>query len=223
MIAVVPLGAGRPDTLPYLSRALQANTPVTEIVTVGAVPKGIEPDHHILNPNGHKKRYLNVLDHLTKALEVVDGPFVWIADDIFPMVPWAPAVYVRRDSLAAHFRRYQHLGGYAAACRASIEIIEAYGHDPEQVPCGAIHRPWLVDPVRCRETVGLVQSRGAGEWKMVHVAGLDGVVPVGDPKIFGFGVPQSNADMISTDHTSWRRNAGRTIREAFPTPSRWEP
>jgi hypothetical protein len=48
-------------------------------------------------------------------------------------------------------------------------------------------------------------------------------VPVGDPKIFGFGVPQSNADMISTDQSSWRRNAGRTVRESFTIPSRWEP
>lgn len=223
MIAVVPLGAGRPDTLPYLSRALQANTPVTEIVTVGAVPKGIEPDHHIPDPNSNKTRYLNVLSHLAKALEVVDAPFVWIADDIFPMVRWSPAVYVRKDSLGAHFRRYQHLGGYAKATKAAVQIIEGMGHDPEQVPCGAIHRPWLVDPDRAWATVEMVKSKGAGEWKMVYVAGLAEVVPVGDPKIFGFGVPQSGADMISTDHTSWRRNAGRVVREAFPAPSRWEP
>lgn len=222
MTVVIPIGAGRPPSLPYVLRALAANTTVDHVVTVGAEPKGVNPDMHIANPNSNRTRYLNVLAHLCKALEVIDAPFVWTADDIFPMRPWTPGVYVRKESIAAHLRRYQHLGNYAAACRASVKIIEGLGYKPDEVPCGAIHRPWLVDPDRARLTVDRVRARGAGEWKMVYVAGLDGVITAGDPKVVGFGVPQSNADMISTDHQSWKRNAGRAVRERFTEPSRWE-
>ena len=224
MRAVIPLGRGRPASLVYAARALEQHAGVTELWTVGETPQGLTPDHHIPSPNTAKPTYLNVLAHLRAALAEMDGqPFIWSADDIFPMVPYQPGVYVRKESLAAHLRRYSNKGHYTQAVRASIVLVRGLGFDPEQVPCGAIHRPWLVDPERARWVTDSVHAHGAGEWKLAYVAGAIGTTPVGDPKIFGHGLPQPDADMISTEPGSWRYNAGRIIRETFKTPSRWEP
>lgn len=222
MKAVIPLGRNRPPTLPYVCRALEANTPVTEIVTVGETPS-IKPDLHIASPNDKRHGHLNVLQHLATALDqITDAEFVWIADDVFPLKPWTPGVYVRKASIAAHLRMYASRGAYSRAIRASVEIIRDLGHDPEQVPCGSIHRPWLVNADRVRDSVKLVQEKGDGEWKTVYVAGLNDTIPAGDPKLVGRGMPKPNADMISVFVDSWRYNAGRIIRETFPDPSRWE-
>lgn len=223
MRAVVPIGKGRPPSLPYAARALEQYAGVTELWTVGERPTTLTPDRHIDSPNTAKPVYLNVITHLRAALAEMDGePFIWTADDIFPMRAWLPGLYVRKESLAAHLRRYSNKGNYTHATRASVNLVRAWGYDPEEVPCGAIHRPWVVDPERARRVTDAVWAQGAGEWKMLYVAGAVGAQPVGDPKIFGHGMPQPDADMISTENQSWRRNAGRIVREAFRTPSRWE-
>jgi hypothetical protein len=224
MRAVIPVGKGRPSSLPYALRALEEYAGVTEVWTVGQRPDGVTPDHHIDSPNNRRPLYFNTLGHLRAALADMDGaPFVWTADDIYPMAPWAPAVYARKQTLAGHLRDYPNRGNYTTAVKASVALVERMGHDPELTWCGAVHRPWLVEPERARRITDAVWEQGAGEWKMVYVAGLEDVVPVGDPKIFGHGMPQPGADMISTEVQSWRRNAGRLVRERFTTPSRWEP
>lgn len=223
MRAVIPLGRGRPASLPYAVRALERYAGVTEVWTVGETPPTISPDRHIDSPNTAKPTYLNVVAHLRAALAEMDGqPFIWTADDIFPLKPWEPGVYVRKESLAGHLRRYSNRGHYTHAVRGAVALVKSWGYDPEQVPCGAIHRPWLVDPERARMVTDAIAAQGVGEWKMAYVAGVVGATPIGDPKIVGHGMPQPDADMISTEAGSWRRNAGRIIRETFREPSRWE-
>ena len=216
------MGRGRPLSLVHAVRALEAHAGITELWTVGETPKGLTPDRHIDSPNDQKQLYLNVQQHLTAALAELDGPFVWTADDIFPLKPWAPGVYTRKDTLAEHLRTYANKGHYTRAVRASAEIVRARGYDPEKVPTGAGHRPWLVDPDRARDAVKAVADRGEGSWAMVYVAGLDGTIPAGNSKVHGHQMIQPTADMASTEAQSWKRNAGRVIRETFKAPSRWE-
>lgn len=222
MLAVIPLGRGRPATLAYTLRSLEAYAGITEVWTVGERPSSVTPDRHIDSPNDQKASYLNVEQHIRAVLPLLDGPFVWTADDIFTLTPWTPGVYVRRDTLAEHLRAYSGKGHYTRAVRGSIEIVRARGYDPETVPTGAGHRPWLVQPSRVADAVGAVVDHGEGAWPMVYVAGLDGVIPAGNSKVQGHNMIQKNADVASTDPHSWRRNAGRVIRETFRTPSRWE-
>ena len=160
MRAVIPLGRGRPPSLVYALRALETNAGVTEVWTVGESPVGVTPDRHIDNPNDKPASYLNVQAHLAAVLPDLEGSFVWTSDDIFPLTPWTPGVYVRRDTLAEHLRTYSHKGHYTRAVKASAELVRARGYDPETVPTGAGHRPWLVDADRARDAVGAVTLTG---------------------------------------------------------------
>lgn len=223
MRAVIPVGRGRPNTLAYAARALERHAGVTELWTVGEHPTVLTPDRHIDSPNDQRAAYLNVQQHLRAVLDMIDGDrFVWTADDVFTLSPWRPGVYVRRDTLAEHLRTYPNKGHYSRAVRASIEIVRGLGYDPEEVPTGAGHRPWLVDPHRAEQAAAAVQLRGEGEWMMVYVAGLEDVTPVGNAKVHGHGLIAPDADVASTDPRSWRYNAGRHIRATFREPSRWE-
>lgn len=222
MLAVVPLGRGRPPTLNYAVRTLEQYAGITELWTVGEAPTTLTPDRHIDSPNDQKVAYLNVHQHLRAVLTELDAPFVWTSDDIFTLKHWKPAVYVRRDTLAEHLRTYSNKSHYTRAVRASIELVRARGYDPEKVPTGAGHRPWLVDPDRAREVAAAVDERGEGSWAMVYVAGLGDTIPAGNSKVHGHNMIHHDADVASTMPQSWKYNAGRLIRETFKTPSRWE-
>lgn len=220
MRAVIPVGPKRPNTLPYALRALARFADVDEVITVGARPTTVEPDLHIDSPND-RKAHLNILGHLRRVTEQVDGEWIWTDDDTFPVKPWTPAVYVRAYSIARHLRDFPNRGPYSKAVRASIQLMENDGYDPEQVPCGPCHRPWLVNSERVRRVVEAVEPVG-GSFKTYYVAGLDDVIAKGDAKIHGRGMPKPDADVISVFNTSWRQNAGRIIRETFTEPTRWE-
>lgn len=223
-LAVIPLGRGRPGSLPYALRALETHAGVTEVWTVGERPEKVTPDRHVDSPNNRPAGYLNVQAHLELVLPDILDPFIWTSDDIFTLTPWTPGVYVRKDTLAEHLRTYANKGHYTRAVKASTEIVRALGYDPETTPTGAGHRPWLVEPFRTRDALKAVDEHGAGWWMFVYVAGLEGVIPSGNSKIHApHQLVAKGADMASTGPQSWRRNAGRQIREMFPTPSRWEP
>lgn len=218
MRAVIPIGPRRPLTLPHVLRSLVAHANVDELITVGEPPKGIEPDFHIDSPNTDRP-HVNILGHLRRATEHIDGKWVWCDDDMFLLKPWTPGVYVRGYSIASMLRKYPNRGTWSQAVRASIKVMEGWGYDPEEVPCGTIHRPWLVDSDRVRM---VCDALGNGSFKALYVAGLDDVIPAPDPKVTGRGVPKPDADVISVLHDSWRHNAGRLVRETFTEPTRWE-
>lgn len=223
MIAVIPVGRKRAPTLPYVLRSLEAHSDITRLVTVGEPPAGVTPDRHIPSANDQRTPYLNVLGHLHRAAESIDADrFVWMDNDMFLMAPWTPAVYVRKYSIARHLADYPNLGPYTAQVKAAVKVMVSQGHDPEQVPCGPIHRPWLVETDRVLATVKALEDVGGGSFKTLYVAGLDGVVPANDAKVMGRGVPKPGVDVVSTVSQSWRSNAGRIVREAFTEPSRWE-
>lgn len=219
MIAVIPVGRGRPATLPYVCRGL-AVAGVTEIVTIGEKPEGIEPDRHIPSPNDHSP-HENVAGHLRKAAAELDR-FVWIDDDTFILKPWTPGVYVRAYSIAGMLRLYPNRGGWSQAVRNSIKVMQAWGFDPEEVPCGTIHRPWYVEAKRVNKTLDGLASVGGGSFKALYVAGLADVIPVGDAKVTGRAAPKADADVVSVFHDSWRKAAGEMVRRALPERSRWE-
>lgn len=219
MIAVVPLGRSRPTTLPYVLRSLHY-AGVTELVTVGQRPDGIEPDRHIESPNDAKP-HLNVAGHLRKAADLFDE-FIWLDDDTVFLADWTPGVYVRPFSIAHMLRSNPTRGSWSKAVRAAIGVMAGWGYDPETVPCGTVHRPWLVHADRVRKTLDGLDEVGGGSFKALYVAGLEGTVPADDPKVWGHGFPDADADMVSFEAGSWRYNAGRVVRERFGEPSRWE-
>lgn len=221
MKAVIPLGARRPATLPYVLRSLAENAGVTQVVTVGEHPEGIEPDLHIDSPNDAKP-HVNVAGHLRRAAETLGGSFIWIDDDTFLMAPWVPGVYVRRHSIADMLRWFPNKGAWSAAVRASIAVMVSQGYDPVKVPCGTIHRPWLVDSKRALRTLDALDAVGGGSFKALYCAGLPGVIEADDAKVLGRQMPDPQADVISVVAQSWQTNAGRIVRERFVEPSRWE-
>lgn len=190
------------------------------MVTIGQRPEGVEPDLHIDSPNTGRP-HQNVAGHLRKAAEL-GGEFIWCDDDTFTLKPWKPAVYVRPFSIAYMFERNRNKGYWSQAVQASIKIMEGWGFDPSQVPCGTVHRPWLVDPARALRTLDALDAVGGGSFKALYVAGLDGVVEANDIKIVGRGVIPPTADVVSLFLNSWGSNAGRIVREMFPDASPWD-
>jgi len=188
---------------------------------VGERPQNIEPDRHIDSPNTDKP-HINVAGHLRRASKIIDGEFIWCDDDTFTVRPWTLGVYVRDYSIAGMLRLYPSRGHWSHAVRASIKVMESWGFDPENVPCGTIHRPWLVATDRVLRTLSALDAVGGGSFKALYVAGLDDVIVAGDAKVHGRAVPKPDADVISVFHDSWKANAGRIIRETFIEPSRWE-
>lgn len=164
---------------------------------------------------------MNILGHLRRVTEQVDGEWIWCDDDVFTIKPWTPGVYVRSYSIARHLRDYPNRGVYTQAVRASVSLMQDDGLDPEQVPCGPCHRPWLVDSERVRRVTDAVEPVG-GSFKTYYVAGLSDTIPGPDAKVRGRGMPHPDADVISVFNDSWRYNAGRIIRETFTEASRWE-
>lgn len=220
MILIVPIGRGRPATLPHVLRSFTAHSDITELVTVGEPPQGVIPDRHIPSPNAGRP-HENIAGHLRKvAAEYAE--FVWCDDDTFLLKPWTPGVYVAEYSIAHMLRQYPSRGHWSLAVRASIKVMQDWGYDPEEVPCGTVHRPWLVTAERTLKVVDALDAVGGGSFKALYPAGLDGTLTGGNPKIYGRGLPGEDSDVISLFNDSWKYNAGRIMRETFTVPSRWE-
>lgn len=220
--AVIPIGPKRAPTLIHAVRSLEVHAGITELVTVGARPKGIEPDHHIESPNSGVA-HINIGGHLRRACEAFGGEFVWTDDDTFTVKPWTPGVYVRGYSIAQMLRKYPSRSSWSQSVRNSIKAMKIEGYDPEEVPCGTIHRPWLVDAQRALRTLDALNEVGGGSFRALYVAGLDNVIPAPDPKVTGRAVPPPYRDVISLDgRSAWNKNAGRILREMFTETSRWE-
>jgi hypothetical protein len=219
--AVIPVGRGRPPCLPYVARSLAKHASITELVTVGERPTTLEPDLHLDSPNAGKP-YQNVAGHLRLAAEL-GGEFIWCDDDTFLMKPWTPGVYVRPFSIAHMLRENPNVGGWSVAVRNSITVMKEWGYDPEQVPCGPVHKPWLVESSRVIKTLDGLDTVGGGSFKALYVAGLEGVIETDDVKIVNArGLPSPKADVVSVHPHSWAKNTGNAIRQAFPERSRWE-
>jgi hypothetical protein len=224
MIAVMPHGLKRVGTTPYVTRALEANTPITRLIVVGAAPYGITPDDYWESPNT-KRNHENVNGHLrlaaTRLLEEGVESFVWIADDTFPLKPWTPVTHVRPFSIAAHLAEYPNIRGYSNLIRISMRVMRAEGYDPHLVPCGAIHRPMLVETKRVLQTLDKLPAES--HFKSLYVAGLKDVVPTYEAGIkTRTAVPKPTVDCISTAPPSWAGEAGKFIRRKLSEPSRWE-
>lgn len=220
MRVVIPIGRGRPTTLPHVLRTWVAHSDITELVTVGERPAGIEPDLHIDSPNDGKP-HQNVAGHLRRVAEM-GGEFIWTDDDTFLLKPWTPGVYVAEYSIAHMLRQFPSRGYWSVAVRASIKIMEAWGFNPEEVPCGTVHRPWLIESERTLTTLDALDAVGGGSFKALYVAGLEGTLNGGNPKIVGRGMPGPDTEVMSLFNDSWRYNAGRQVREAFTEATRWE-
>jgi hypothetical protein len=223
MIAVIPYSNRRSPTIVYAARALEAHTPISRLIIIGAEPNGISPDDWWPSPN-NTAPHANTNRHLRLAAERLldEGveSFVWTADDTFPLQRWTPATHVRKYSIATHLGHYPRIRGYSELIRASIKLMREDGHDPNQVPCGAIHRPMLVETKRVIQTLDRLPADG--HFKSLYVAGLDTVIPAGDPKIKTAADPKETADCISTEPLSWSRGAGELVRRKLAEPSRWE-
>lgn len=220
--AVIPIGPKRAPTLIHAVRSLDAHAGITELVTVGARPEGIEPDYHIESPND-KAAHKNVCGHLRRVCEAFGGEFVWTDDDTFTIKPWTPGVYVRGYSIAQMLRKYPNRSTWSQSVRNAIQVMKAQGYDPETVPCGTIHRPWLVDAERALQTLDALDEVGGGSFRSLYVAGMDDVIPAADPKVSGRAMPPAHRDVVSLDGKSaWTKNAGRLMREQFRFPSGWE-
>jgi hypothetical protein len=217
---VIPIGRGRPGTLPHVLRSWVEHSDITELVTVGERPKGIEPDRHIDSPNAGKP-HENIAGHLRKVAELGEE-FVWSDDDTFLLKPWTPGVYVAPYSIAHMLRQFPSRGHWSQAVRASIKVMQAWGYDPEEVKCGTIHRPWLIESDRTLRTIDALDAVGGGSFKALYVAGLEGTLEAGNPKIVGRGLPGPTTEVMSLFNDSWKANAGRIARETFRLASRWE-
>lgn len=220
MILAVPIGRGRPATLPHVLRSWTTHSNITELVTVGETPQSVTPDRHIPSPNTGRP-HQNVAGHLRRVADEYPE-FVWCDDDTFLLKPWVPGVYVAEYSIAHMLREYPNRGHWSQAVRTSIKVMEEWGYDPEQVLCGTVHRPWLVSADRTLTVLDALDAVGGGSFKALYVAGLAGTLIGGNPKITGRALPGESADVISLFNDSWKLNAGRIIRETFTEPSRWE-
>jgi hypothetical protein len=220
LVGVIPVGRNRPDSLVHAARALERYTPVDFLVTVGETPRGIRPDVHYPRPNTAAPPIVNTSAHLRFVAERLTAPFVWTADDIFPLAPWVPTVHVRAYPIARHLRDFPRVAGYSEGVREGIEVLKQWGHDPEQVPCGPIHRPILLHPDRILRCLDALSPRGS--WLTVYPVLADETVPVGDCKIVGGGaVPRDDVGCLSTTGQSWEGAAGQFVRGRLSSPSRW--
>lgn len=220
-VCVIPVGRNRPDSLRYAVRALAAYTPVDFLVTVGETPKGIRPDLHFARPNTASPPIVNTSAHLRHVAERLAAPFVWSHDDMFPLRPWTPTVHVRAYSIARHLADFPNVGGYSKGVREGVAVLRDWGHDPETVPCGPIHRPVLLHPDRILRCLDALSPTGS--WLTVYPVLADVVVPVGDCKIVGGqDEPRDDVDCVSTVAASWKGAAGEFVRGRLTVPSRWE-
>lgn len=220
MILAVPIGRARPATLPHVLRSWTVHSDISTLVTVGEPPQGVIPDVHIPSPNTGRP-HENVAGHLRKVAEEYPE-FVWCDDDTFLLKPWIPGVYVAPYSIGHMLAEFPSRGHWSHAVRASIKVMEAWGYNPAEVPCGTVHRPWLVSAERTLTVLDALDGVGGGSFKALYVAGLDGVLIGGNPKLLGRDMPGLDSDVISLFNDSWKYNAGRIMRETFTEPSRWE-
>lgn len=224
MIGVIPFGKRRGNTILFAARALQVHTPIDRLVVVGAEPPPkLSPDewipsHNNGNPHSNTNRHLLAAANWAKTQGVTE--FVWTADDTFPLADWEPVCHVRKYSIVTHLSHYPKIAGYSNLIRRNLPLMEADGLDPTQVPCGSIHRPMLVNVDRTLTTLDRIGP--AGHFKSLYVAGLEDVVPAGDPKVRGRRRVSPNADCVSCDRQSWRYHAGQVVKRRFTEPSRWE-
>jgi hypothetical protein len=221
VIAALPVGRGRTDSLRWAVRALEAHTPVDFLVTVGERPTTIRPDVHFDRPNTSKPPIVNTSAHLRHVAERLTEPFVWSADDIFPLAPWTPTVHVRRYPISQHLADFPRVAGYSDGVREAVKVLTEWGHDPGVVPCGPIHRPILLHPERILRCLDALSP--SGSWLTLYPVLADVVVPADDCKIVsGSAVPRDDIDCVSTEGRSWKGATGQFVRARLSSPSRWE-
>jgi hypothetical protein len=221
VIGVIPVGRGRTDSLRWAVRALERYTPVDFLVTVGETPQGIRPDVHFDRPNTGRPPIVNTSAHLRHVAERLTAPFVWSADDIFPLKDWTPTVHVRRYPISQHLADFPRVHGYSDGVREGVKVLGEWGHDPSSVPCGPIHRPTLLHPDRILRCLDAMSP--SGSWLTVYPVLADTLTPADDCKIMsGSAVPRDDVDCLSTDVRSWKGTAGQFVRAKLTVPSRWE-
>jgi hypothetical protein len=218
VIAVIPHRARRSNEIVYAARGLEAHADVGHLIVIGDRPQGITPDEYWPSSNADSP-HTNVNRHLRLAAERLPE-FCWHHDDTFLLALWVPGVYVRRYSIAKHLSDFPRIRGYSELVRASIQAMRTEGYDPALVPCGAIHRPWLIQSARALATLDRLAPDG--HFMSLYVAGLENVIPIGEAKIKTLAVPREDADCISTEPRSWAGPAGKMIRRKLSEPSRWE-
>lgn len=221
MIYVIPVGRNRPHTLPYAVRSLERYGNLTQLVTVGETPT-VTPDLHIPSPNTADP-HTNTSGHLRAVCDLMAAEriteWVWTHDDIVLLAPWTPTSHARAYPIAQHVVDFPAVPTYSQGLRRVVQWMKRQGHDPQQVPCGPIHRPRLIDTAHLAGIIDVHDGIGvpASLYEAAYVIGRP-VTVTGDPKVTGHTAPHQ-PDCVSVVRSSWQNTAGNMIRDRFPDPS----
>lgn len=217
---VCPVKPGdRNDTLRFMLRSVAAHLPDARVILAGHRPRWVTGVEHVPVSQRRPGRG-NVVRIIAQVCEHPSTPerFVLVNDDFFAMVPDAPVPLVHRGPLAGLGQVWQR-GWYADALTNTVEALAEQGHvDP--LAYDRVHQPMPVVTAVMGQVLDAVDGRPVLHRSLYGNQVGGGQVGV-DVKARG-SEPLPDAPWTSTAPSSWRRQAGRAVRKAFPDPCRYE-
>ncbi|WP_435109396.1 hypothetical protein [Nocardiopsis synnemataformans] len=216
----------RSDELRYSLRALAAHVPHDRVWIVGHMPRWVQGVRHIPRAQFSTK-WANSTGNMRVACshpEVSDS-FIYMNDDFFTMRPLEEIPVLHRGPVADVAARTPH-SRYREGMLATARALRALGvAEPLSYE---LHVPMVVDKARMLDALSRPQVRGI---PVVHKRTLYGnLAQVGgeqaaDVKVHSASqaAPSDDPLFISTNPGAFTDGpVGRLIREAFPTPCRYE-
>jgi len=236
MQIVIPVrDSPRNDPLKYTVRAWCTFYPEAEVTIIGGKPLWWRGPHIPTSQNAGPrfqwtKNFPNAMKAAHKAFE---SPFLWTADDIFPLRRFDDysTTWCRKTDLDTYLDRWGKVNpnGYTRIFVEGIasqrDILRNQGIDTQHN--ADMHMPHMLDPNNLRDLMKLLKDdypeHPAGHFRAIYGGLWPGkVVRVKDPKITTAGSIDESLGWVSTCDYSWRSKIGKIIQKKFPTPSRYE-
>lgn len=200
-------------------RSVAAHLPDARIVLAGHRPDWVKGVEHIPVKQDRVDRS-NVARILREVCAHPGTPPEWVLvnDDFFAMTPTPPTLLVHRGPLV-DLRQVWRTGWYAHALAETLDVLEAWGVTaPLAYDC--LHQPMPMATAMVGEVLEAVAGRTILH-RSLYGNLVGGGVAGADVKVRA-GERLPDAPWVSTAPSSWTRQAGRVVREAFPVPCRYE-
>ena len=252
MIIAIPVrDASSNEQLRYALRAWQIALPDAQPVVIGGRPSWYQGNHIPTNQQRGRDSQWRV--NFPLALRAIidsglvreDEPFIWTADDIFPLSKGAGTLpdphdlnrwptWCRQLDLPVYVERWKtkrvtdtYTRMFIDGMQSQLNIIRELGIETHGIHNADIHLPHVLRPDRVRELLEIMArfpDHPAGHFRAIYGALWPGRVSrVVDPKIASpVGKPPATAGWVSTCTSSWNGQTGALLRRMFPHATAYE-
>lgn len=234
MKIVIPVRPGQTnEPLRYALRAWDSLDEGFEPLVIGGKPTWYTGDHISTDQRAGMgfQWTRNFPLAMRAAVEAMDEPFWWTADDIFPLKKFQPLTFCRLHDIDVYLASWANrsIVGYTKVFLQGMEsqrdVLRDLGITTQDN--ADMHMPHLLDPDLLGSMMEMLESKypdhPVGHFRMIYGGLHPGQkIRMRDPKI-GTNQPiREDLGWVSTSDYSWRSRGGILLRRKFADRSPWE-